>query len=92
MKKVSIYMTMIIVAIISFMGGIIYEDWFYNVDQLFEMNKFKAELIKNQYNALDKAAIVIDNNGLLDKDGSDDMQNYLTAINSVDSLYNLQDK
>lgn len=92
MKKVSIYITMIIVAIISFMGGIIYEDWFYNVDKLFKMNKFKAELIKNQYNALDKAAIVIDNNGLLDKDGSDDMQNYLTAINSVDSLYNLQDK
>lgn len=92
MKKVSIYTIVIIVAIISFIGGIIYEDWFYNVDQLFEMNKFKAELIKNQYNALDKAAIVIDNNELLDKDGSDDMQNYLIAINSVDSLYNLQDK
>lgn len=90
MKKISIYAVMAIVAVISFMAGITYEDWLYNVDDLYEANKFKRVLVDKQAKALDMAAIVIDNNDLLDTDGSDAMADYLQAITEVDSLYDTQ--
>lgn len=87
MKKIVLC---IVVSVVSFMAGITYEDWFYNVDGLYEANKFKRVLVDKQAKALDMAAIVIDNNDLLDTDGSDEMADYLKAITEVDSLYDTQ--
>ena len=87
MKKIIVC---VVVSIASFMAGISYEDWFYNVDELFEANKFKRILVNKQAKALDMAARVIDNNELLDTDGSDDMADYLHSVAEVDSLYDTQ--
>lgn len=86
MKKV----LFIIALVITFIAGMEFNAWYYNFDDLFEANNFKRSLIEKQADALDKAAIVIDNNNLYDIDGSDDMADYLRANAKVDSLYNTQ--
>lgn len=86
MKKV----LFIIALVITFIAGMELNAWYYNFDDLFEANNFKRSLIEKQADALDKAAIVIDNNNLYDIDGSDDMADYLRASSKVDSLYNTQ--
>lgn len=86
MKKV----LFIIALVITFIAGMEFDAWYYNFDDLFEANNFKRSLIEKQADALDKAAIVIDNNNLYDIDGSDDMADYLRANAKVDSLYNTQ--
>lgn len=75
---------------ISFIAGMEFEAWYYNFDNLYEANKFKRVLLEKQADALDKAAIVIDNNNLYDIDGSDAMSDYLKACEKVDSLYNIE--
>lgn len=80
----------IIALVITFIAGMEFNAWYYNFDDLFEANNFKRSLIEKQADALDKAAIVIDNNNLYDIDGSDDMADYLRANAKVDSLYNTQ--
>jgi hypothetical protein len=47
------------------------------------------EIIELQKKALDKSLTVIDNNGLLDADGSDEMAEYLEGKSKSDSLYNI---
>lgn len=48
--------------------------------------KYCVELLDVQYNALQKADSIIDNNDLLDTDGSDTMAEYLELRCKVDSL------
>lgn len=86
MKKVFV----VILLVITFIAGGKFEAWYYNFDSLYEANKFKKVLLEKQADALDKAAIVIDNNNLYDIDGSDAMSDYLTACERVDSLYNIE--
>ena len=86
MKKVFVG----ILLIIAFIAGRKFEAWYYNFDDLYEANKFKKVLLEKQADALDKAAIVIDNNNLYDTDGSDAMSDYLIACEKVDSLYNIE--
>lgn len=86
MKKV----IFIIDLAVAFVAGMGFDAWYYDFDGLYEANKFKRVLIEKQADALDKAAIVIDNNNLYDIDGSDDMADYLRANAKVDSLYNTQ--
>ena len=50
------------------------------------MHSNDAELMNAQHAALEKAEIVMDNNGLFDKDGSDDMADYLEFCWVVDSI------
>lgn len=78
----------VIALVITFIAGMEFNAWYYNFDDLFEANNFKRSLIEKQADALDKAAIVIDNNNLYDIDGSDDMADYLRACEKLDSLYN----
>lgn len=59
-------------------------------NQLKESNEFKKELIFTQDAALQKAHILIDRHNLLDKDGSDDMADYLEFSCRVDSLWETQ--
>lgn len=73
---------------ISFIAGMEFEAWYYNFDNLYEANKFKKVVLEKQAVALDKAAIVMENNHLYDTDGSDAMSDYLIACERVDSLYN----
>lgn len=87
MKKIIIC---VFISAVSFALGTAFDNWYYNFDSLFEANKFKRVLVEKQGDALDKAAIVIDNNELLDKDGSDAMAEYLSAVAAVDSLYDTQ--
>ena len=54
------------------------------------MQTSDKELIEAQGAALRKAKIVIDNNDLLDTDGSDDMADYLELCCEVDSLWKTQ--
>lgn len=86
MKKVFVG----ILLVITFIAGRKFEAWYYNFDDLYEANKFKRVLLEKQADALDKAAIVIDNNNLYDIDGSDAMADYLIACEKVDSLYNIE--
>lgn len=74
----------------TFIAGRMFEAWYYNFDYLYEANKFKKILLEKQAVALDKAAVVIDNNNLYDIDGSDDMAAYLRACEEVDSLYDIE--
>lgn len=83
MKKVFIG----ILLVITFIAGRKFEAWYYN---LYEANKFKRVLLEKQADALDKAAIVMENNHLYDIDGSDAMSDYLIACEGVDSLYNIE--
>lgn len=87
MKKIIAYAVTVIAAFIT---GMEFNAWYYNFDSLFEANNFKRELVNKQAIALDKAYKVIDNNDLLDTDGSDDMADYLHAVEVVDSLYDTQ--
>ena len=75
MKKVFVG----ILLVITFIAGRKFEAWYYNFDSLYEANKFKRVLLEKHADALDKAAIVIDNNNLYDTDGSDAMSDYLIA-------------
>lgn len=59
-------------------------------NQLKESNEFKKELVFAQDAALQKAHILIDKHNLLDKDGSDDMADYLEFSCRVDSLWETQ--
>jgi len=86
-KKITIC---IIIVIVSFISGMEFDAWYYNFDSLFEANNFKRELVNKQAVALDKAYKVMDNNELFDTDGSDDMADYLHAVDEVDSLYDTQ--
>lgn len=86
-KKITIC---IIIIIVSFISGMEFDAWYYNFDSLFEANKFKRILVNKQAIALDKAYKVMDNNELFDTDGSDDMADYLHAVDEVDSLYDTQ--
>ena len=54
---------------------------------LIEHNNAKKELIKLQQDALDKAAIIMDQNDLYDIDGSDAMSEYLEATSRVEDWY-----
>lgn len=86
MKKVFVG----ILLVIAFITGRKFEAWYFNFDDLYEANKFKRVLLEKQANALDKAAIVMENNHLYDTDGSDAMSDYLIACEKVDSLYNIE--
>lgn len=87
MKKIIIC---VLVSMVSFYAGAEFDAWYYNFDGLFEANKFKRELVNKQAKALDLAGRVIYNNELYDTDGSDDMADYLHAVEVVDSLYDTQ--
>lgn len=52
-----------------------------------EQKQFCSELIDAQYEALKQADVVMNNNYLWDKDGSDDMEDYLRLAKKVDSLW-----
>lgn len=60
-----------------------------NTDSV-ESHNFKLELINAQYDALEKAKTVMDNNDLWDADGSDDMADYMELCSKVDSLLETQ--
>lgn len=55
-----------------------------------DSKSFCSELIDAQNAALEKAEIIMDNNGLFDTDGSDDMAEYIELCYEVDSLWNTQ--
>lgn len=56
-------------------------------DTLIKHNNAKRELIKLQQDALDKAAIIMDQNDIYDIDGSDAMSEYLEATSKVEDWY-----
>lgn len=60
-----------------------------NTDSV-KSHNFKLELINAQYDALEKAETVMDNNDLWDADGSDDMADYMELCSKVDSLLETQ--
>lgn len=60
-----------------------------NTDSV-ESAQFKRELIKAQYDALEQAEKVMDNNDLWDADGSDDMYEYMQLKANVDCIINSQ--
>lgn len=59
-----------------------------NTDSV-EAHDFKVKLIVTQNAALEKAEVVMNNNNLLDADGSDDMADYLELSCEVDSLWSI---
>lgn len=56
-------------------------------DYLIEDSLFKKNLISKQQNALILANELMDKHNLLDKDGSDEMFDYLELCCSIDSLF-----
>ena len=50
-------------------------------------NKFKVHLINKQARALDLAYSLMDKHNLWDKDGSDEMAEFLDIMNEIDSIY-----
>ena len=91
MKNISIKDTLYLVAcVICFsMGFVLANEVNYTEDRnQMESDDFKVSLILKQQIALEQATRVIINNGLLDKDGSDNMAEYLRLYSEVDSLWN----
>lgn len=84
MKKLIGY---VCVAIVWFIAGYVTCYDVNDVEFLIEANDFKRELIDAQQEALLKVDEVIDNNNLLDTDGSDTMMEYLEKVEKVDSLW-----
>lgn len=78
MKKTILLSTL--AAIVAFSAG-------FCMSQI--MHSYDTVLIATQNAALEQADIVMDNNGLFDADGSDDMALYLELASEVDSLYSL---
>ena len=76
MKKTIILCTL--VAIVAGVAG-------FCICQMMHSNDI--QLIDAQNAALEKAEVVMDNNGLWDADGSDDMADYLELCCEVDSLW-----
>lgn len=52
-----------------------------------ENNEFKYNLINKQARALDLACSIMDKHNLWDKDGSDEMAEFLDVMNEIDSIY-----
>ena len=52
-----------------------------------ENNEFKYNLINKQARALDLACSLMDKHNLWDKDGSDEMAEFLDIMSEVDSIY-----
>lgn len=88
MKKNILVCTL--VAIASFSAGYFTHQKVNSYEFIKEANDFKAELIDAYDVALLKADKVMDNNGLWDKDGSDDMADYMEYHAKIDSLYSTQ--
>lgn len=84
MKKNILYCT--IAAIVAFVAGYC-TCLKVNTDSVETFN-FRVQLIDTQDAALKKAETIINNNNLLDTDGSDDMAEYLELCCEVDSLLN----
>lgn len=84
----------VLVAIASFDAGYLANQKAGNTPEdyefLQEANDFKSELIEAQHAALEQAEKVMDNNGLWDIDGSDDMADYMDLYARVDSLLRAQ--
>lgn len=88
MKKQVI--NMVSVAALAFLAGATFNDWLFNISEIYEANNFKKEVIKAQDKVILKAEEVIDNNNLYDTDGSDTMSEYMEALAVIDSLYRVQ--
>lgn len=70
----------------AFVGGMEFNSWYYNIDHLFEANRYKYRLIEAEEEALQKADSLIEKHNLYDTDGSDLMDGYLKSINKVESI------
>ena len=63
----------------------------YNESKILEdANNYKRELVKEQFKALKYAEILMDKHNLWDKDGSDEMAEYLECKTRIDSLINIE--
>lgn len=88
MKYTSIVYTLGI--ILTFCIGYITCQKVNSISTLESANSFKMELIEAQSQALDKANLLIDKHNLLDKDGSDDMADFLEYNSRVNHLLDSQ--
>lgn len=73
----------------AFVCGMEFNSWYYNIDHLFEANRYKYRLLEAEEEALQKADSLIDKHNLYDADdadGSDLMDEYLKSMNKVDSI------
>lgn len=70
-------------------GWYLSQKW-YDIDFLYEANSFKRECLYVADEALLKVDAIMDNNDLYDKDGSDEMAEYLELRCKLDSLYSTQ--
>lgn len=87
MKKVVFSVVLIIVSFIAGWEGF---NWYYNVDDLYDCNSFRREVI-HAYERQDSLIWnIIEDNNLLDTDGSDNMSDFLENSNKLDSLYMTQ--
>lgn len=78
------------VAIAAFVGGMEFNSWYYNIDQLYDANEYKRVLLEVEDKTLEEADSLIDKHNLYDADGSDLMDNYMRNMNKVDSLNALE--
>lgn len=87
MKKTIITVVLVVA---SFVAGAEFNNWYYNIDSLFEANNLKRELLDAQNNSLMLVDSLMDKHELYDADGSDLMSDYLESREVVDSLLNTQ--
>ncbi len=89
MKKILVVLNTVLVASAAFVIGFEFNDYLYNNESLYEANRYKAELIDAQIEALGKAESLIDKHNLWDVDGSDLMVGFISAANKADSIYSV---
>lgn len=88
MKKTIIICTL--ATIVAFGAGYLTCQKVNDVEFLKEANDFKKELLDAQDKALDKAWVLIDKHNLLDKDGSDDMCDFLEYNHTIKEMLDTQ--
>ena len=82
MKKYLFFISLIIATSCSSNSN--FEEYKQRVE---ENHKFKYNLINKQARALDLACSLMDKHNLWDKDGSDEMSEFLDIMSEVDSIY-----
>lgn len=79
-----------LIAIVAFSVGYFTNQRVNNTEFLEDANSFKRELLNNQQQALEKAVILMNKHLLFDKDGSDDMADFLEYNEKVNQLLESQ--
>lgn len=84
MKKVAFSVVLIIISFIAGWEGF---NWYYKVDECNNLSKEVIHVYERQDSLIWK---IIEENNLLDTDGSDNMSDFLENSNKLDSLYRTQ--